>query len=61
MKKFFLLFILTAAVGLSVGCASRRYRSQPVSQRDATIEDTRVEELERSEKTEAGPWKEVVK
>lgn len=58
------LLILVAVLLLACGgfsCMQRRYRTNPVGQRDATVpaqDEERVEELESTEKTITSPWHE---
>jgi hypothetical protein len=56
-------FIVFAAIACCVVSCAYREPYQRVPQRDATIspQEERVEELERTERTETGPWQEKVK
>jgi len=60
-----ILRIMVAAAVFACVTASCAYRRpyQHAPQRDATIspQEERVEELERTERTETGPWQEKVK
>ena len=61
MKK---LLVLAGALLLAFStfsCMHRRYRTDPVGQREATVpahDEERVEELESTEKTITSPWQE---